>query len=227
MRSASRPLDQAPKRAAWCPSSIASRSQPARPGRAPGRCSRARHLTYGPRSKVVHAFRSAAERKRIRGRLEGKGDGLSSGARRRHLGPAIQGRAIWDQSRAGSKIASGIGTKGAGRVRSKGRAGCRRPARSPAAAVRHCARRGGSRRLGDAWPQRAHRRSRSGIKPHEFYRNQTRPERAWNHDLLRCQQAALRGRAENHLTLPQPSAGLEGGRGDTTIKVVVRQTSRF
>ena len=114
MRSASRPLDQTPKRAAWCPSSIASRSQPARPGRASGRCSRARHLTYGPRLKVVHAFRPAAERKRIRGRLEGKGDGLSSGARRRHLGPAIQGRAIWDQSRAGSKIASDIGTKGGG-----------------------------------------------------------------------------------------------------------------
>jgi hypothetical protein len=62
MRSASRPLDQAPKRAASCPSRIASRSQPARPGRAPGRCGRARHLTYGPRSQVVHAFRSAADR---------------------------------------------------------------------------------------------------------------------------------------------------------------------
>ena len=35
---------------------IASRSQPARPGRAPGRYSRARHLTYGPRSNLVHAF---------------------------------------------------------------------------------------------------------------------------------------------------------------------------
>ena len=35
MRSASRPLDQAPKRAAWCPSSVASRSQPARPSRVP------------------------------------------------------------------------------------------------------------------------------------------------------------------------------------------------
>ena len=36
MRSASRPLDQVPKRTAWCPSSVASRSQPARLSRAFG-----------------------------------------------------------------------------------------------------------------------------------------------------------------------------------------------
>ena len=58
-------------------------------------------------------------------RLNGKGSAAGSkakamvslgGARRRHLGPAIQGRATWDQSRAGSKIASDIGTEGGGGV---------------------------------------------------------------------------------------------------------------
>jgi hypothetical protein len=40
-------------------------------------------------------------------------------------------------------------------------------------------------------------------------------------------EAAFRGGAENHLTFPKASAGLKGERGDTTIEIVIGQTSRF
>ena len=218
MRSASRPLDQTPKRAAWCPSSIASRSQPARPGRASGRCSRARHLTYGPRLKVVHAFRPAAERKRIRGRLEGKGDGLSCVARRRHLGPAIQGRAIWDQSRAGSKIASDIGTKGGGGAEAGAFASGSRPTLRQTrwqSTPRRCLAPESASKISIR-----HQATRVLPKP-DASRARVEPRGP----RLSAGSTPRPGREPSDA--PTASAGLEGGRGDTAIKVVVRQTSRF